>query len=342
MGSDRLTRRRLGTKTTKITKSTKNPSWLFFVTFVVFVAFVTQPSARVGASNESWPQFRGNPHMTGVASELPATLSLKWTYQAGETIESSAAIADGVVFVGAGDGDLLAIDLETGKLKWKYATGNPIGESSPAVSGGLVYIGDLGGIVHAGHVSDGSKAWTFKPGGEVKSSPAIAGDLMLIGSYDTHLYAFDAKTGAVKWKLRTDGPVHSTAAVQNGTVYLGSCDERFRAIRLADGHVLFTIPVSYTAASTVMDGARAYVGTFDNELLGIDVQSKKILWRFKDPQREFPYYSSAALAGGRVIVGNRDKSIHAIDAATGKEAWKFTTRARVDSSPAVAGGRVFV
>jgi len=165
---------------------------------------------------------------------------------------------------------------------------------------------------------------------------------MLIGSYDTHLYAFDAKTGAVKWRLRTDGPVHSTPAVQNGTVYLGSCDERFRAIRLADGHVLFTIPVSYTAASTVMDGTRAYVGTFDNEMLGIDVQTKKILWRFKDPQREFPYYSSAALAAGRVIVGNRDKSVHAIDTASGKEAWKFTTRARVDSSPAIAGGRVYV
>jgi len=82
MGSDRLTRRRLGTKTTKITKSTKNPSWLFFVTFVVFVAFVTQPSARLGASNESWPQFRGNPHMTGVASELPSlTRTVAWGAQ---------------------------------------------------------------------------------------------------------------------------------------------------------------------------------------------------------------------------------------------------------------------
>ena len=34
--------------------------------------------------------------------------------------------------------------------------------------------------------------------------------------------------------------------------------------------------------------------------------------------------------------------MHAIDAATGKAAWTFTTRARVDSSPAVAGGRVYV
>ena len=31
-----------------------------------------------------------------------------------------------------------------------------------------------------------------------------------------------------------------------------------------------------------------------------------------------------------------------LDAKTGKPLWTFTTRARVDSSPASAGGRVFV
>ena len=40
--------------------------------------------------------------------------------------------------------------------------------------------------------ADGSKAWTFKTGSEIKSSPVIAGERVLIGSYDTHLYALDA------------------------------------------------------------------------------------------------------------------------------------------------------
>jgi outer membrane protein assembly factor BamB len=34
--------------------------------------------------------------------------------------------------------------------------------------------------------------------------------------------------------------------------------------------------------------------------------------------------------------------VHAIDAATGKGAWTFATKARVDSSPAIAGGRVYI
>jgi serine/threonine-protein kinase len=34
--------------------------------------------------------------------------------------------------------------------------------------------------------------------------------------------------------------------------------------------------------------------------------------------------------------------VHALDAATGKARWTHMTRARVDSSPAICSGRVFV
>ena len=76
--------------------------------------------------------------------------------------------------------------------------------------------------------------------------------------------------------------------------------------------------------------------------MAVDLQAKRIAWRFRDPEREFPYYASPALSGTRVIVGGRDKAVHALEMATGKSAWKFVTRARVDSSAAIAGGRVFV
>ena len=64
------------------------------------------------AAADEWPQFRGNPQLTGVAAgALPANLKLLWTYESGESIESSAAISGGSVYVGAQPGELLAIDL---------------------------------------------------------------------------------------------------------------------------------------------------------------------------------------------------------------------------------------
>ena len=119
-----------------------------------------------------WPQFRGSARLTGVATAaLPGKLTLKWTYEAGESSSRRPRSPTAPSTSASGKGDLLAIDLETGKLRWKYATGSLIGESSPAVGGGRVFVGDLAGIVHAVDARGGKRLWTFKTGGEVKSSP---------------------------------------------------------------------------------------------------------------------------------------------------------------------------
>jgi outer membrane protein assembly factor BamB len=299
------------------------------------------------ASN-AWPQFRANHTLTGVAASAPpANLKLLWTYETGDRIESSAAIADGVVYVGVGNGDLIAVDLDSGSLRWKYSTKSYIGESSPAVGSGAVYVGDLDGTLHAVSVRDGKPLWTFKTEAEIKSSPVLVpvqGEtLVLIGSYDSHLYALEARTGTLRWKFQTDGPVHATPAVRNGLAFIAGCDETFRAIRVADGTQAYQIVAgAYTGASPVIDGDRAYFGTFNFEVLALDLKQGKIVWRYSDPAGQFPFYSSPALSSGKVLIGGRNKLVHAIDAATGKPAWTFATRARVDSSPAVAGGRVYI
>src|ERR1043165_4575044 len=99
---------------------------------------------------EHWPQFRGNLDLTGVSqSGVPDSLKPVWTYDAGDSIESSAAIVGSTVFVGSQKGELIALSLDNGSVYWKFSTGSPIGESSPAYSGGVVYIGDLGGWLDA-------------------------------------------------------------------------------------------------------------------------------------------------------------------------------------------------
>ena len=76
--------------------------------------------------------------------------------------------------------------------------------------------------------------------------------------------------------------------------------------------------------------------------MALDLQSKKLLWKYTPTDRQFPFYSSAAIADGKVVLGGRDKMVHALDAKTGKAYWTFMTNARVESSPAIVGNRVFV
>ena len=66
------------------------------------------------------------------------------------------------------------------------------------------------------------------------------------------------------------------------------------------------------------------------------------MWRYKRPDRNFPFYSSAALSGTRVV-RRRPRQAGARPRSPDRQGgWTFTTRARVDSSPVVAGGRVYV
>ena len=315
---------------------------------------------------DAWPQFRGDPALTGISSSvLPAALKLLWTYDAGDAIESSAAIVDGTVFVGSGSGDLIALNLQTGSVRWKYHAAE-IGESSPTVANGIVYIGDLTGVLHAVDVQTGKALWTFKTQGEIRSSPIVVADKVLIGSYDRYLYGLSALlVGAgmclLDWQLGLlvlagFGPLaaltlwfrrESAIAYRRGREAIAAIIvhfvETFRGIRASDGKEMFKTTIgAYMGASPALLGDVAYIGTFDNDVIGVSLRSRRVLWTYHHPERHFPFYSSAAVAQGRVVIGGRDKMVHALNAATGKAVWTFMTNARIESSPAIVGSRVFV
>ncbi len=293
---------------------------------------------------DSWPQFRANQNLTGVAaSAVPDNLKLMWTYDAGESIESSAAIADGTVYVGASTGDLLAVDIYSGKLKWKYKTKDMILESSPAVSGGMVFVGDQVGVFHAVNAATGKGVWSYATGAEIKCSPVIVGDKVLIGSYDGSLYCFQMRDGKTVWRFKTDNYVHGTPSVVDGVAYFAGCDEIFHGIRVTDGKEVVRVPAGgNTASSAVTNGTAFFFGNFNNEVVSLNLKLKKQAWLYTHPQRQFPFYSSAALIGNKVVIGGRDKMVHCLNAATGKAFWTFRTNARVESSPAIASGKVYV
>jgi len=292
---------------------------------------------------DNWSQFRGNQQLTGVSrANLPTQLKLLWTYEAGDSIESSAAVVGGTTFVATQRGELIALSLENGTVYWKYSTDAPVGESSPAYASGVVYVGDLGGQLHAINASDGKRLWTFKTAAEIKSSPIVVGDRVLIGSYDQFLYCLSTKNGSLLWKVKTEGPVHSTPSISGGMAYSAGCDQLFRAIRISDGKEMFHVSSgAYTGASPALRGGAAYYGTFNNEVLMVSLRRREVGWRYQHPERHFPFYSSAAVTENRIVIGGRDKLVHGLSPA-GKAIWTFVTRARVESSPAIAGARVFI
>jgi uncharacterized repeat protein (TIGR01451 family) len=180
---------------------------------------------------------------------------------------NSAAMANGVVFIGSFDNNLRAIDARSGRVLWSYAVADGFVDSSPAVADGVVYIGSWDGAVYAVKASNGALLWSYPTGSFITSSPAIAKGVVYIGSWDKTVYALDAKTGARMWSFTTGDSVESSPAVANGVVYVGSDDFNLYALNASDGHSLWSYPTkAYVQSSpAVVDGVVYAAGGIGHE-----------------------------------------------------------------------------
>jgi outer membrane protein assembly factor BamB len=160
---------------------------------IVVTAVATAFAAHETKGTADWSLFRGNPLQTGVTdAPLPDQLEIIWKLKTKEGIEGTAAIVNGTVYIGSLDEHLYALDLPTGKEKWKYKA---VSFKAPAsVRDGRVYIGDGDGVFHCVDAATGHKVWTYTTGAEIAGGANFSGDSVLFGSGDETLSIACRKT----------------------------------------------------------------------------------------------------------------------------------------------------
>lgn len=302
----------------------------------VLAFFILAPAGLLA----DWPLFRGNPLQNGVAaSPLPGELVVRWKFETKDAIEATAAIVGDTVYVGSLDEHLYAVDLATGKEKWKYKAG-PI-KAAVSVHGDAVYAGDVDGLFHCLDRATGKKRWTFQTDAEITAGCNFAGDNVLVGSYDETLYCL-SREGKLVWKFKTSGPINGAPAVVGDRTFVAGCDSALHIVDIAKGTELKSVDLGGQAGATAaIAGGQLYVGTMTNQVLAIDWKQGEVLWTYEPARRAQAFYASAAVTDSLVIAGSRDKRVHALDRKSGKPVWTFETDGRVDSSPVVVGSRVF-
>jgi outer membrane protein assembly factor BamB len=201
-------------------------------------------SATVGQAGEEssadWPVFRANNTATPVTEvTLPTANRRLWQYTpATPTTVTAPTAAGGLVFVGAWDGTVRALDATTGRPQWTAYTGGSV-RLPPTIAKGRAYVGSGDGWVYAFEARTGRLLWRFRAApverripvyGQLMSTwPAASGVLVQDGvayvaagivNYDgTHVYALDAATGRLKWQNNTSG--HLDAEARTGVSVQG-------------------------------------------------------------------------------------------------------------------------
>ena len=272
-----------------------------------------QPPA--GKCNNDWTEFlrtnmaRWNPCEKVLGVNNVGTIQLKWTSATGRYVESSPAVANGVLYVGSTDNNVYALDASTGALLWSYNTG-PISDSSPAVANGVVYVGTYDFNVYALDASTGALLWSYPTGNVVSSSPTVANGVVYVGSDDHNVYALKASTGAPLWSYYTGlYRVSCSPAVANRVVYVGSDDNNVYALDASTGAKLWSYTTSsYVRSSPAVANGVVYIGSDDNNVYALDASTGTLLWSYTTGSY---VRSSPAVVNGVVYVGSWDYKVYA-------------------------------
>src|SRR5262249_40812601 len=105
------------------------------------------------------------------------------------------AASDGErLYAGSHDGDVLALDLNSGKTLWHTNTKLPL-SGGPGAGAGRVVIGSSEGDVVALNSADGAQVWKTHINGEVLSAPAIAPGVAVVRTVDGRLTGLDLGDG---------------------------------------------------------------------------------------------------------------------------------------------------
>jgi len=264
-----------------------------------------------------------------------------WQFACEDEIFSSPVVSNDVLYVGAYDHNLWALDAKSGDFIWKYATEGGI-SAKPCVHNDKVIVGSEDRVLYAVHADRGRIVWSCPTNGRIRSSARVEFDIVFFGSDDGYLYAVRAQSGRVVWRFQAMKEIRSSPAIDGEVVYIGSDDGHLYALNIQDGKMRwrFRIARGVMSSPLVFEGL-VYVGGMDNSLYAIDARYGSAAWRYRTGGR---ILSSPAVSPelGVVYVGSVDGSVYAVDADSGRLVWKFATQDQVISSPAVFEGVIYI
>lgn len=245
-----------------------------------------------------------------------ATGSLLWKFKAGDVIVSTAVIKNDMVVFGSQDGFLYALKAESGELLWKYRTGGMI-QANAGFYEGQIYIGSSNGYMHC-LALDGTLIWKYRTGGAVNSTPVFFNDKLYFGCYDKHFYCLNTR-GEVIWKY-----------------YVGEWMDNGPAI-FANGEEIWTV---FGKKRDYEGPASVCFGAYNKNFYVLDSETGSLQWMRR--MDGIISWSHPHIREGKIYFGDWSGQLYCLDAATGSLEWKALTGGKIDTSPVISSGYIYV
>ena len=170
-----------------------------------------------------WGMYQGDASHDGVAYFQPIdNPTLLWN-ESSNTVFSSPIISQGVVYVGANNSRMYALNESNGLIIWSFLTSNSI-LTTPCVGLTHIFFGTSDNKIYSLFKDNGTIAWMDN----FDSSSAFIGSLIIntitqiiyVGSTNGYLYALNATNGSTIWSF-ADGQINVSPVENYGLIYFG-------------------------------------------------------------------------------------------------------------------------
>jgi outer membrane protein assembly factor BamB len=268
-----------------------------------------------------------------------------WEEIVGGIIQSTPAVSNNKVYIGAWDNKLYCLNAKNGSKLWNFTTNGWI-DSSPTVSNNNVYVGSYDAKVYCLNADNGSQLWNYTTDGMVMASPAVSSNRVYVGTYGGTVYCLNAENGSLIWMYHTIVSIESSCAVSENRVYVGCGDHSlycFDAVGNGDGTttLLWASPTGDIIArsSPAVAYGHVYIASFDGNIYCFDAENGTRLW---NQTIGIYLFSSPAVADGKVYIGSSSTNrLYCFDAEIGALLWEYKT-GDIYSAPAIFNKRVFI
>ena len=331
------------------------------ITVGVEAVFTTGETVRKESSFVYQPDKRQD--------SLASPLHLNWLRNVGSNIYmTSPVIYHEKVYLATVDENneakaaLVALELNTGTIKWKYPVRSSV-KNTIAVSEGLVLAQDVEGYLYAVDANSGKLVWekklqisqtlpTLIEGLVVREGIVYAGSGM-------GLCAVDVKTGKELWKNKSwhqNQGSTATMTVNDSVLISSSHWGELLGNEVTTGKLKWRISkdgIRHRSSSAVMYNDVFYL-TSDRSLFIMEIKTGRILVK-KELSYNVNVASAPLLTDREIIFGTADQGLVALDRETLEEKWKYSTQpamiytspyvrnpaSSVEASPVLVGSMVF-
>lgn len=231
------------------------------------------------------------------------------------------------------DGNVLALDPESGKTLWRTKLGLEL-TAGPGVGGESVAVMAADGLLIVLEAGTGAERWRTDIDGESLAFPVIEDDLVIIQTIDNRLRAVSVFDGAPRWTIEQSTPAltlrgSATPLIIGSNVVAGFDNGRIMSIDSESGDINWESMLSPPSGRSDLerlsdvDGQMAVVGQdiyaagYQGTLASVAAESGQVLW-----QQEISTFVGVAADWNNLYTTDENGEVIALTRMSGTESWR--------------------